>query len=78
LPHGVVALEDDELRIRIAREEAAHFHVATAALPAKPRFLIHTLSISGLSAGADDYLCKPFNFDELAARIRALLRRGEP
>jgi two-component system copper resistance phosphate regulon response regulator CusR len=32
--------------------------------------------ISGLDAGADDYLCKPFDFDELLARIRALLRRG--
>jgi DNA-binding response OmpR family regulator len=33
--------------------------------------------VRGLDAGADDYLCKPFAFDELLARIRALLRRGE-
>ena len=32
--------------------------------------------ITGLDAGADDYLTKPFAFDELLARIRALLRRG--
>ena len=32
--------------------------------------------VTGLDAGADDYLVKPFNFDELLARIRALLRRG--
>jgi DNA-binding response OmpR family regulator len=32
--------------------------------------------VSGLNAGADDYLTKPFEFDELLARIRALLRRG--
>jgi DNA-binding response OmpR family regulator len=32
--------------------------------------------IAGLDAGADDYLTKPFEFDELLARIRALLRRG--
>ena len=32
--------------------------------------------IQGLDAGADDYLTKPFSFDELLARIRALLRRG--
>lgn len=31
--------------------------------------------VAGLNAGADDYLVKPFAFDELLARIRALLRR---
>jgi two-component system OmpR family response regulator len=34
--------------------------------------------IRGLDAGADDYLVKPFDFGELVARIRALLRRGAP
>ena len=33
--------------------------------------------VAGLDAGADDYLTKPFEFDELLARIRAMLRRGE-
>lgn len=32
--------------------------------------------VAGLDAGADDYLTKPFSFDVLLARIRALLRRG--
>jgi DNA-binding response OmpR family regulator len=32
--------------------------------------------ITGLDAGADDYLSKPFDLNELLARVRALLRRG--
>jgi two-component system, OmpR family, response regulator MprA len=34
--------------------------------------------IAGLDSGADDYLVKPFQFDELVARLRALLRRAQP
>lgn len=33
--------------------------------------------VKGLNSGADDYLCKPFAFDELLARVHALVRRRE-
>jgi two-component system, OmpR family, response regulator len=33
--------------------------------------------VTGLDAGADDYMIKPYNLQELLARIRALLRRGD-
>ena len=34
--------------------------------------------VAGLDAGADDYMTKPFAFEEFLARIRALLRKSEP
>ena len=34
--------------------------------------------IKGLNTGADDYITKPFSFDEVLARIKALLRRTDP
>ncbi|OQY35281.1 MAG: hypothetical protein B6241_01955 [Spirochaetaceae bacterium 4572_59] len=34
--------------------------------------------VLGLELGADDYICKPFSMKEMAARVRAVLRRSEP
>ncbi|MDG1048675.1 MAG: response regulator transcription factor [Planctomycetota bacterium] len=48
---------------------------------ASPIMMLTALSgtsrkVAGLDSGADDYLTKPFEVDELVARVRALLRRG--
>src|SRR6266545_2529973 len=57
-------------RLRLERKE-----------PSAPRVLMLTARdqprdrVVGLDEGADDYLIKPFDFDELKARVRALLRR---
>lgn len=50
----------------------AGIHTPILLLTAKDQ--IHD-RVEGLNAGADDYLIKPFSFDELLARVRALMRR---
>ncbi len=60
----------DVLKHMRARDDATPVLILTAKRDVEDR-------ISGLDAGADDYLGKPFSMDELEARVRALLRRRE-
>lgn len=57
---------------RKLREEANQTRILMLSAKDQTQDRIH-----GLNAGADDYLVKPFSFEELLARIRALLRRPD-
>ncbi len=59
--------------IEVCRRLRAASEVPILMLTAKDAV---TDRVSGLDAGADDYLVKPFSFEELLARVRALLRRS--
>lgn len=61
--------------VQLIRELRAG-HVDTPALMLTARSELPQ-RVQGLEAGADDYLGKPFAFEELVARLRALTRRGE-
>ncbi len=54
---------------------ARHLSVPVLLLTARDTV---TDKVTGLDQGADDYLTKPFAFEELLARVRVLLRRGTP
>jgi DNA-binding response OmpR family regulator len=62
---------DEVCRQLVARQSTSRIIMLTAAGDVLQR-------IDGLSLGADDYLAKPFVFDELVARVRALARRSAP
>ncbi|WP_067458970.1 response regulator transcription factor [Actinomadura macra] len=62
---------DDVCRELVTRRHAGRILMLTAAGDVDDR-------VDGLSLGADDYLPKPFVFDELVARVRALSRRAGP
>lgn len=68
LPGGMDGLEICETLRKEGR------HVPILMLTAKDRVRDR---VQGLNAGADDYLVKPFSFEELLARVRALLRRPQ-
>lgn len=56
-------------------QKLRHYHYTAPVLMLTARDTIAD-KIVGLDAGADDYMVKPFDLEELMARIRALLRRG--
>jgi DNA-binding response OmpR family regulator len=61
--------------VEIAKEVRANgLHTPILMLTAKDQI---SDRVAGLNAGADDYLVKPFAFEELLARVRALLRRPQ-
>ena len=62
---------DQVCRTLVAERHGARVLMLTASSTIKDR-------VEGLGLGADDYLGKPFDFEELVARIRALARRATP
>ena len=78
-PYDVVVLDRDlpELHgdevCRALRDEEPESRVLMLTAAARTDDLVN-----GLSLGADDYMPKPFAFDELVARLRALVRRAGP
>jgi two-component system, OmpR family, alkaline phosphatase synthesis response regulator PhoP len=60
---------------RILRARPATSHVPIIMLTARTG---EADRVAGLDVGADDYVTKPFSLRELAARVRAVLRRGRP
>ncbi|WP_374202798.1 response regulator transcription factor [Saccharothrix sp. S26] len=70
IDRGLPALDGLDLLVRLrARSVRARALILTALGTVHDR-------IDGLDAGADDYLVKPFDLDELSARLRALCRRS--
>ena len=72
LDRNLPRLHGDEVCRALRREQVeARVLMLTAAAEVEDR-------VAGLNLGADDYLAKPFAFEELRARVHALARRGGP
>ena len=68
---GLPDIDGVEVCRRLRERSAVPVLAVTARSPERDR-------VQMLDAGADDYIVKPFGFDELAARMRAVLRRTRP
>lgn len=58
-------------------QKLRHVEIVTPVLLLTAKSNIES-KVTGLNLGADDYLVKPFAFEELLARVRALIRRNQP
>src|ERR1700723_214186 len=67
-----LGLPDGDGRSLVTSLRARSDHIPVLMLPARDGL---EDKVAGLASGADDYLVKPFAFEELIARLRALLRR---
>src|SRR5262249_8577487 len=82
--HDALSFDYDLVVLDLMLPKTGGFDVLKAIRKQKPKLPALVLTakgatedkVTGLDAGADDYLIKPFAFAELSARIRALLRRG--
>jgi DNA-binding response OmpR family regulator len=70
--YDVVVMHGDEV-CRALRDEGHHCRVLMLTAASGTEDLV-----DGLTLGADDYMAKPFAFDELVARLHALARRANP
>ena len=68
---GLPDIDGVEVCRRLRERSVVPVIAVTARSPERDR-------VQALDAGADDYIVKPFGFDELAARMRAVLRRARP
>ena len=73
LDRGLPGLDGDAVLTALRTAGAPHAHLPVIVITARDTLADR---IQGLDLGADDYLVKPFDLEELSARVRAALRRG--